>query len=59
MWRADHLAVTIVAIKAVVAGGVARLLGFPLRTALLAGLALAQVGEFSLVLLRLRREQVL
>lgn len=36
--------------KAAIAGGVALILGFPVRTAVLVGLMLAQVGEFSFVL---------
>jgi CPA2 family monovalent cation:H+ antiporter-2 len=39
-----------VTLKAVVAGGVIRLLGFPLRVAVIVGVSLAQVGEFSFVL---------
>lgn len=38
--------------KALLAGLVVMVLGFPLRTAVLAGLALSQVGEFSFVLSR-------
>ncbi|MEN6348342.1 MAG: cation:proton antiporter [Syntrophomonas sp.] len=38
--------------KALLAGLVVLVLGFPLRTAVLAGLALSQVGEFSFVLSR-------
>lgn len=38
------------ALKALVAGAVVRLLGFPLRIALIVGISLAQVGEFSFVL---------
>lgn len=36
--------------KAVIAGGATLLLGLPMRTAVLVGLGLAQVGEFSFVL---------
>lgn len=39
-------------LKALLAGGAALALGYPLRTAVLAGMALAQVGEFSFVLAR-------
>ena len=44
--------VVILALKAVVVGGVVLLLGWPPRVAVLAGLLLAQVGEFSFVLSR-------
>lgn len=43
-------ALAIVALKALAAGGAAMVLGYPLRVAVLGGLALAQVGEFSFVL---------
>ncbi len=46
------LAATIFAVKTLTGMSAVLLLGFPLRTALLVGLALAQVGEFSFVLLR-------
>jgi CPA2 family monovalent cation:H+ antiporter-2 len=36
--------------KTIIASAAAKALGFPLRTALLAGLALSQVGEFSFIL---------
>jgi CPA2 family monovalent cation:H+ antiporter-2 len=39
-----------IAVKALVAGAVVRLLGFPLRIAVIVGISLAQVGEFSFVL---------
>ncbi|MGI6469272.1 MAG: potassium transporter KefB [Syntrophomonadaceae bacterium] len=45
-------ALLILLVKAVVAGGVVVSLGFPIRTAILAGLALNQVGEFSFILSR-------
>jgi CPA2 family monovalent cation:H+ antiporter-2 len=38
------------ALKAFVAGGVVRAMGYPLRIALIVGISLAQVGEFSFVL---------
>lgn len=44
------LACGVVVLKCVIAGGASLLLGLPLRTALLAGLALSQVGEFAFVL---------
>ncbi|MCB1135290.1 MAG: NAD-binding protein, partial [Chlamydiia bacterium] len=39
-------------LKLIIAAGVARLLSYPLRAALLAGIALCQVGEFAFILLR-------
>ena len=44
------LAAGVLIIKAIVAGLATLLMGFPLRTAILAGLSLSQVGEFSFVL---------
>jgi len=44
------LVLTIVIVKALVASGAAFALGVPLRIALIAGLSLAQIGEFSFVL---------
>lgn len=44
------LTVLVLAVKALIAGGAALALGFPLRTAILVGLTLCQVGEFSFVL---------
>jgi len=46
------IALCFLALKAVIACFVAFLLGFPLRTAILVGLALCQVGEFSFILSR-------
>jgi CPA2 family monovalent cation:H+ antiporter-2 len=60
-WAAGHLpalggaAVAVVVLKATVAGAVVRLLGYPSRTALLTGLGLAQIGEFSFLLMTLGR----
>ncbi|MCI0530747.1 MAG: cation:proton antiporter, partial [candidate division Zixibacteria bacterium] len=42
--------ISVILVKALVVIGVILILGYPLRTAILAGLALAQVGEFSFVL---------
>ena len=42
----------VLVLKGVVAGAAALVLGWPLRTAIVAGLALSQVGEFSFVLAR-------
>lgn len=46
------IVLAIVAGKAVLTAGIALLAGLPLRVAVLAGVALAQVGEFSFVLAR-------
>ncbi|HPJ30412.1 MAG TPA: cation:proton antiporter [Methanothrix sp.] len=43
-------ALGVILMKAVVAGGVSVLLGYPIRTGVLMGLALAQIGEFSFIL---------
>jgi CPA2 family monovalent cation:H+ antiporter-2 len=40
----------ILVVKTVMAGAATRILGYPTRTAILAGLALCQVGEFSFIL---------
>ncbi len=40
----------VLAVKAVLAGGATLALGYPLRTAIIVGLSLSQVGEFSFVL---------
>lgn len=44
------LVVTLVVTKALVAAGVVRALGYSMRVAVIAGLGLAQIGEFSFVL---------
>ncbi len=44
------IALTVLALKTVIAGTVTLLLGFPLRTGILVGLGLSQVGEFSFIL---------
>lgn len=44
------IALGVLSLKALIAGFVTFLLGFPLRTTILVGLALAQVGEFSFIL---------
>ncbi len=46
------IALGFLALKSVIACAVAFLLGFPLRTAILVGLSLCQVGEFSFILSR-------
>ena len=43
--------------KTFLAGGAARLLGYPKRTALLVGLALCQVGEFSFILAKVGQNE--
>ncbi|HOO53262.1 MAG TPA: cation:proton antiporter [Methanothrix sp.] len=43
-------ALGVLILKAAVAGGVSLLLGYPVRTGVLVGLALAQIGEFSFIL---------
>uniref|UniRef100_A0A7V4LC85 Potassium transporter KefB n=1 Tax=Desulfobacca acetoxidans TaxID=60893 RepID=A0A7V4LC85_9BACT len=44
------LGIVVLAAKTLLAGGVTLLLGYPLRTAIIVGLTLGQVGEFSFVL---------
>lgn len=44
------------AVKALIAGGVTLMLGFPMRTAILVGLALGQIGEFSFILSKVGAE---
>ncbi len=46
------IALSIMVLKAIIAGSVTVLLGFPLRTAILTGCALGQIGEFSFILSR-------
>jgi len=42
----------VICLKSIIAGSVAIFLGFPLRTGILVGLALGQIGEFSFILSR-------
>lgn len=49
------LAAGVVAVKAALTGGAVALLGFPSRIALVVGASLAQIGEFSFVLLEVGR----
>jgi CPA2 family monovalent cation:H+ antiporter-2 len=49
-WLVVLIVLGILAMKAIIAGFVTVLLGFPLRTTVLVGLALGQVGEFSFIL---------
>ena len=44
------LTISALVAKSVIAGGVTWILGYPLRTAILAGLTLSQVGEFAFIL---------
>ena len=44
------LTIGVLVAKSVIAGGVTSVLGYPLRTAILAGLTLSQVGEFAFIL---------
>ena len=44
------LTISVLVVKSVIAGGVTWILGYPLRTAILAGLTLSQVGEFAFIL---------
>lgn len=44
------LVLLVIILKALIAGGVPALLGYPLRTMVLVGLGLGQVGEFSFIL---------
>ncbi len=44
------LTIGVLVAKSIIAGGVTSLLGYPLRTAILAGLTLSQVGEFAMIL---------
>lgn len=44
------ITVTVILVKALISGLTALILGYPLRPSILAGLALAQIGEFSFIL---------
>ena len=44
------LTIAVLVAKSLIAGGVTSMLGYPLRTALLVGLTLSQVGEFAFIL---------
>ena len=44
------LTIGVLIAKSIIAGGVTSMLGYPLRTAILAGLTLSQVGEFAFIL---------
>lgn len=49
-WLILGIAAGVIVFKGMVGGGTALILGMPLRAAILAGMALSQIGEFSLVL---------
>ncbi|MFH0789721.1 MAG: cation:proton antiporter [Pseudomonadota bacterium] len=49
-WTILLLTIAVLVLKALLAGSAALTLRFPLRTAVLSGLALSQVGEFSFIL---------
>lgn len=51
------ITVLIMTIKAMLAGTATRIVGYPTRTAILAGLGLCQVGEFSFILAKAGFEQ--
>ncbi|OGL43967.1 MAG: potassium transporter KefB [Candidatus Schekmanbacteria bacterium RBG_13_48_7] len=46
------IALSVLVLKAIIAGSVTILMGFPLRTGILVGVALGQIGEFSFILSR-------
>lgn len=46
------ITLAVLALKSMIAGGVALMIGMPLRTAVFVGIALSQIGEFSFVLAR-------
>ncbi|MBT8763766.1 cation:proton antiporter [Desulfohalobiaceae bacterium Ax17] len=46
------ITLSVLVLKAIIAGSVTILLGFPLRTGILVGFALGQIGEFSFILSR-------
>jgi len=51
-WLLVGLAGATIAVKALLAGGTVLAIGMPIRVAVISGLALAQVGEFSFILSR-------
>lgn len=51
------MALAVIIIKALITGSATALLGYPYRTAILSGLALGQVGEFSFILSKFGVEQ--
>jgi CPA2 family monovalent cation:H+ antiporter-2 len=55
--RIALLTLAVVLVKTLLAGGAALVLKYPLRTAVLVGLALCQVGEFSFILSKVGQSQ--
>jgi len=51
------ITLSVLVLKAIIAGSVTILLGFPLRTGILVGFSLSQIGEFSFILSRAGVEQ--
>jgi CPA2 family monovalent cation:H+ antiporter-2 len=51
-WLIAVIALCVLTLKAIFAASATALLGFPLRTAVLVGLVLSQIGEFSFILSR-------
>jgi monovalent cation:H+ antiporter-2, CPA2 family len=49
----------VLVLKAVLAGAAVRILGYPTRTAVMAGLALCQVGEFSFILAKAGHDEAI
>ena len=49
-WLIAVVTIGVLVAKSVIAGGVTWILGYPLRTAILVGLTLSQVGEFAFIL---------
>ena len=47
------IAVGVIVIKAVILGGVSQILRYPLRLSIIVGLNLAQIGEFSFILIKM------
>ncbi|MDH4223479.1 MAG: NAD-binding protein, partial [candidate division Zixibacteria bacterium] len=50
LWLTVLVVLGVIILKALLAGSATFLLGFPLRTSILVGLAISQVGEFSFIL---------
>lgn len=46
------IALAVIILKSVVAGFVVLLMGYPLRTAIISGMAMSQIGEFAFVLIK-------
>ena len=50
LWMILIIAFGALIMKSIIAGSAASLLGYPIRTSILAGIALSQIGEFSFIL---------